>query len=126
MSKLAVYGTLRDGKRDTYRIKDVSLVFPSHRSYPTIISDTNGKGAVVELIDVDNADLASYDVYEGVERGLYKRKAIDVYHKNGEDVKARAWVYIAGPLLMEINDVFEEVPEQDWLSTKTRRILDLI
>ena len=43
MSKLAVYGTLRDGKRDTYRIKDVSLVFPSHRSYPTILSDTNGK-----------------------------------------------------------------------------------
>ena len=57
---------------------------------------------------------------------MYKRKAIDVYHKNGEDVKARAWVYIAGPLLMEINDVFEEVPEQDWLSKKTKRILDLI
>ena len=126
MSKLAVYGTLRDGKRETYRIKDVSLVFPGHRAYPTIISDTNGKGAVVELIDVDNADLASYDVYESVERGLYKRKAIDVYYKNGEDVKARAWVYIAGPLLMEINDVFEEVPEQDWLSKKTKRILDLI
>lgn len=126
MKQLAVYGSLRDGTRETYRIKDVSLVFPGHRAFPTIISDEDGKGAVVELIDVDNADLASYDIYEGVRRGLYNRKVIDVYYKDSDNVKTKAWVYIAGPLLMEMHDVFEEVPEQDWLSEKTRKNLDLI
>ena len=124
MDKLAVYGTLRNGKRDTYRVKDVSLVFPGHKNYPALIKNKEGSGAVVELIDVNDYDLTSYDNYEGIKTGLYVREVIDVF--DGDDLKTNAWIYIAGPLLMQNKLVFEEVPEQDWLSQKTKKMLNLI
>tara|TARA_R110000824_G_scaffold15603_1_gene65464 strand:+ start:1568 stop:1942 length:375 start_codon:yes stop_codon:yes gene_type:complete len=124
MDKLAVYGTLRNGSRDTYRVKDVSLVFPGHKNYPALIKNKEGSGAVVELIDVDNYDLESYDNYEGIKTGLYVREVIDVFED--DNLKTKAWVYIAGPLLMQNKLVFEEVPEQNWLSKKTKKMLNLI
>ena len=78
MDKLAVYGTLRKGSKQTYRVKDVSLVFPGHKNFPAIIKNKEGKGAVVELLGVDDADLISYDNYEGVSSGLYTREKINV------------------------------------------------
>ena len=125
MDKLAVYGTLRKGSKKTYRIKDVSLVFPGHKNFPAIIKNKEGKGAVVELLGVDDADLLSYDNYEGINSGLYTREPIDVYNHDGEKIK-KAWVYVAGPLLMSYKSVFEEVPEQDWLNKKTKKMLNLI
>jgi|TARA_R110000824_G_scaffold88230_1_gene217000 gamma-glutamylcyclotransferase (GGCT)/AIG2-like uncharacterized protein YtfP len=124
MDKLAVYGTLRNGKRDTYRVKDVSLVFPGHKNYPALIKNKEGSGAVVELIDVNDYDLTSYDNYEGIKTGLYVREKIDVY--DNDDLKTKAWIYIAGPVLMQNKLVFEEVPEQDWLNKKTKKMLNLI
>ena len=124
MDKLAVYGTLRNGSRDTYRVKDVSLVFPGHKNYPALLKNKEGRGAVVELIDVDNYDLESYDNYEGIKTGLYVREVIDVFED--DNLKTKAWVYIAGPLLMQNKLVFEEVPEQNWLSKKTKKMLNLI
>ena len=124
MDKLAVYGTLRNGSRDTYRVKDVSLVFPGHKNYPALIKNKEGSGAVVELIDVDNYDLESYDRYESISAGLYTREIIDVF--DNDKLKTQAWIYIAGPLLMQNKLVFEEVPEQDWLSKKTKKMLNLI
>jgi gamma-glutamylcyclotransferase (GGCT)/AIG2-like uncharacterized protein YtfP len=125
MDKLAVYGTLRKGSKKTYRVKNVSLVFPGHRNFPAIIKNKKGKGAVVELLGVDDTDLLSYDNYEGISSGLYTREIIDVYDNNDEKVES-AWIYIAGPLLMSYKSVFEEVPEQNWLSQKTQKMLNLI
>tara|TARA_R110002020_G_scaffold58750_5_gene161003 strand:+ start:11525 stop:11893 length:369 start_codon:yes stop_codon:yes gene_type:complete len=122
MDKLAVYGTLRKGSKQTYRVKDVSLVFPGHKNFPAIIKNKEGKGAVVELLGVDDADLISYDNYEGVSSGLYTREKINVEGA----LTTKAWIYIAGPLLMSYKSVFEEVPEQDWLSQKTQKLLNSI
>ena len=130
MDKLAVYGTLREGNEETYWVTDVSLVFPGHKNFPAVIKDKKGEGAVVELLDVDDADLLSYDNYEGVKSGLYIREKINVYK---EDIVfkdatffTKAWIYIAGPLLMSDKSKFEEVPEQNWLSQKTQKILNSI
>jgi gamma-glutamylcyclotransferase (GGCT)/AIG2-like uncharacterized protein YtfP len=38
-SKLAVYGTLRNGKRDTWKVDGYSLVFPGHRDFPAALPD---------------------------------------------------------------------------------------
>ena len=84
MQRLAVYGTLRDGKSPTYRIKDVSLVYPGHEHYPAVIKNKEGKGAVVEVINVDSYDLDYYDKYESIDSGLYVREKIDVYTKKDE------------------------------------------
>lgn len=124
MDKLAVYGTLRNGYRKTYRVNNVSLVFPGHKNYPAIIKNNEGNGAVVELIDVNNYDLESYDRYESISAGLYTREIVDVF--DNDNLKTQAWIYIAGPLLMQNKLVFEEVPEQDWLSKKTKKMLNLI
>ena len=107
MQRLAVYGTLRDGKSPTYRIKDVSLVYPGHEHYPAVIKNKEGKGAVVEVINVDSYDLDYYDKYE----------RIDVYTKKDEPF-TKAWIYMAWPTLMQSKSVFKEVPRQDWLSQK--------
>tara|TARA_R100000742_G_C4219064_1_gene43330 strand:+ start:182 stop:556 length:375 start_codon:yes stop_codon:yes gene_type:complete len=124
MDKLAVYGTLRKGNKETYRIKDVSLVFPGHKNFPAVIKNKDGKGAVVEILKVDDADLLSYDSYEGISNGLYIREKIDVF--KDDSFFTKAWIYIAGPLLMQNKLVFEEVPEQDWKSQKTQKMLNLI
>tara|TARA_B100002019_G_C21268697_1_gene600891 strand:- start:3386 stop:3736 length:351 start_codon:yes stop_codon:yes gene_type:complete len=115
MEKLAVYGTLRNGKRPKYRIKDVSLVYPGHERFPAIIKNKEGKGAVVEIIDVDDADLMSYDKYESIDTGLYTREKVNVYYDD-EEPFTEAWVYVAGPSLMQHQSVFKEVPRQDWLN----------
>ena len=73
-SKLAVYGTLRDGKRDTWKVDGYSLVFPGHRNYPAALLDDDSNGLVVEVMDVDNVDLSGYDRYEGVQYGLCTHK----------------------------------------------------
>ena len=117
--KLAVYGTLRKGNSDTWKVDGYQIVFPGHYSYPAALMDGNAKGAVVEVMDVDNSDLIGYDTYEGIDTGLYERRRVDVYNDNGE--KDKAWMYIIGPALMQYNKVFDLVPEQDWLSERARK-----
>ena len=51
-NKLAVYGTLRNGNRDTWKVDGFSLVFPGHRIYPAAMIDSNAKDMVVEVVDV--------------------------------------------------------------------------
>jgi len=117
--KLAVYGTLRNGKRDTWKVDGYQIVFPGHYSYPAALMDKNAKGAIVEIIDVDNYDLDGYDIYENIKTGLYERRIVNVYNDDGD--KADAWMYIIGPALMQYNKVFELVPEQNWLSKRAKR-----
>ena len=121
MNKLAVYGTLRRGGANLGLVEGFSLVFPGTQSFPAIIKDVNGKGAVVELMDVDEEDLNQLDRYENVEGGLYIRTTVDVKKIDGDTEKA--WIYVAGPVLWEKSKTFTEVPEGDWLSEKTAKLL---
>ena len=112
-NKLAVYGTLRNGKRDTWKVDCYALVFPGHRDYPAALIDRERKGMLVELIDVDASDIMGYDRYESVNTGLYERRIVNAYKDNKE---VEAWMYTIGPALLQYNGVIEMVPKQDWLS----------
>ena len=122
-NKLAVYGTLRNGSRDTWKVDGYSLVFPGHRDYPAAMPDENQKGMVVEVMDVDDSDIISYDLYEGVSSGLYERRITKAY--NGED-EVDAWIYTIGPLLFQNKNVFEFVPKKDWMSKECLKLRNLI
>lgn len=123
--RLAVYGTLRRGYPDTGRIEGFSLVFPGTKSFPALIKNTKGKGAVVEVIDVTEDDLNQYDMYEGVRDGLYIRTTADVILDDTKE-KEKCWVYVAGPLLWQSSSMFTEVPDGDWLSRKTLVMMDRV
>ena len=114
--KLAVYGTLRNGDNNTGRVKNTSLVYPGHQRFPAMIQDYNGKGTVVEVHDVTSEDIAQYDMYEGINIGLYDRVKVDVELDSGD--KERVWAYVAGPRLLKMVDVFEEIPNGDWYDRK--------
>mgnify|MGYP003651660804 FL=1 len=118
IKKLAVYGTLRNGKRKTCKVDGYSLVYPGHYNYPAAIINNSSEGMVVEVIDVEQEDIDNYDVYEGIDTGLYDRRVVTAY--DGEK-KVDAWMYTAGPLLLQHKSVFELVPKQDWLSKKSKK-----
>jgi|TARA_R100000231_G_scaffold126325_1_gene96865 gamma-glutamylcyclotransferase (GGCT)/AIG2-like uncharacterized protein YtfP len=119
--RLAAYGTLRRGGPDLGVIEGFSLVFPGTQSFPAMVKNENGKGVVVELLDVDKDDLNAMDRYENVEGGLYVRTTADVELLDGN--KEKAWVYVAGPVLWEKSKTFTEVPDGDWFSEKTAKLL---
>jgi gamma-glutamylcyclotransferase (GGCT)/AIG2-like uncharacterized protein YtfP len=112
-NKLAVYGTLRNGNRDTWKVDGFSLVFPGHRIYPAAMIDNNAKDMVVEVVDVDEQDIAGYDRYESIDTGLYERRIVKV-RKNDKEIDA--WMYTIGPALLQGTKVFQQVPKQDWFS----------
>jgi gamma-glutamylcyclotransferase (GGCT)/AIG2-like uncharacterized protein YtfP len=112
-NKLAVYGTLRNGNRDTWKVDGFSLVFPGHRIYPAAMIDSNAKDMVVEVVDVDEQDIAGYDRYESIDTGLYERRIVKV---RKDDKKIDAWMYTIGPALLQGTKVFQQVPKQDWFS----------
>lgn len=114
--KLAVYGTLRNGNENTGRVNNTSLVYPGHQKFPAMIQDYKGKGTVVEVHDVTSEDLAQYDLYEGVMTGLYDRVKVDVDLDSGE--RERTWVYVAGQKLLDMVNIFEEIPNGDWYDRK--------
>ena len=118
-SKLAVYGTLRNGKRDLWNVNGFSLVFPAHRHYPAAMHDRKAKNMKVEVIDVDDADIANYDIYESISTGLYERRKVKVHNKY-ETIDA--WMYTIGAALLQGTKVFEMVPKQDWLSEECQSL----
>lgn len=118
-SKLAVYGTLRNGKRDTWKVDGYSLVFPGHRDFPAALTDRKQKGLVVEVFDVDDIDMVGYDRYEGVDSGLYERKLVTAYRK-GKEVEA--WMYTIGSYLLQYCNIFEYVPKKDWMSEECLKL----
>tara|TARA_R100000742_G_C4263194_1_gene81047 strand:+ start:744 stop:1151 length:408 start_codon:yes stop_codon:yes gene_type:complete len=122
--KLAVYGTLRNGRKDVGKVEGFSLVFPGTLSYPALIKNEKGKGAIVELMEVEDEDLSMYDRYENVDGGLYIRTTVEVTLPNEE--KEKAWIYVAGPLLWQKSSSFTEVPDQDWFSHKTGLLIDRV
>jgi len=123
LNKLAVYGTLRSGNQDTWKVDGYSLVFPGHRNYPAAMPDDSQKGIVVEVIDVDEFDIMSYDSYEGVSSGLYERRITKAYNEKDE---VDAWIYTMGPLLFQNKNVFEFVPKKDWMSKECLKLRNSI
>ena len=97
-NKLAVYGTLRNGKRDTWKVDGYSLVFPGHRSYPAALINEDAKDMVVEVMDVDRGDIMGYDIYESISTGLYERRIVNA-HNDEEDIEA--WMYTIGPEFLQ-------------------------
>lgn len=122
--RLAVYGTLRRDYPVKGRVEGFSLVFPGTQSFPALIKNEKGKGAVVELVDVTEEELNMYDQYEGVDNGLYIRTTVPVLLDNKKTEKA--WVYVAGPQLWQNSNSFTEVPDGDWHSMKTLIMLDRV
>ena len=122
--RLAVYGTLRRGFPDTGKLEGFSLVFPGTMSFPALIKNENGKGAIVEMMDVTEDDLSYYDQYENIDGGLYIRTTAEIDLDSGN--KEKAWVYVAGPLLWENSKTFTEVPDGDWFSRKTSDMMEKV
>jgi len=118
-NKLAVYGTLRNGNRDTWKVDGYLLVFPGHRIYPAALPDYESKNMVVEVMDVDRSDIASYDSYESLDTGLYERRIVKAYN-NEEEVDA--WMYTIGPALLQGTKVLQKVPKQDWMSKECQSL----
>ena len=111
-NKLAVYGTLRNGKRDTWNVDGYLMLFPGHRNFPVAMVDDSQKELVVEVIDVNESDIHNYDIYEGVDAGLYERRMVKAYNDKEE---IDAWMYTMGTLLMQHKNVFQMVPKKDWM-----------
>ena len=114
--KLAVYGTLRSGNKNTGILENSSLVYPGHHTFPAVIQNKNGSGTVVEVHDVTEEDLARYDMYEGIDSGLYRRVKTDVKMDSG-DIE-NVWVYVAGDELMQRSNSFEVIKSGDWYNRK--------
>ena len=60
--KLAVYGTLRNGSKNTGILENSSLVYPGHNTFPAVIQNQKGSGTVVEVHEVSEEDLKRYDM----------------------------------------------------------------
>ena len=110
--KLAVYGTLRAGSKNTGVIKNSSLVYPGHESFPAVIQNERGSGTVVEVHDVSEEDLVRYDMYEGVTSGLYRRVKTKVNMDDGS--KEKVWLYVAGDELLQRSNMFRVIQSGDW------------
>ena len=110
--KLAVYGTLRAGSKNTGVVKNSSLVYPGHESFPAVIHNKKGSGTVVEVHNVSEEDLVRYDMYEGISSGLYRRVRVEVDMDDGS--KEKVWIYVAGDELMQKSNMFRVIQSGDW------------
>jgi|TARA_R100001530_G_scaffold47170_2_gene35478 gamma-glutamylcyclotransferase (GGCT)/AIG2-like uncharacterized protein YtfP len=118
--KLAVYGTLRRGSDNKGVVENTTLVYPGHTRFPAVIYNEKGKGTIVEVLDVTKEDLNTYDMYEGVKSGMYRRVRTNVKMDDGG--KERAWLYVAGDLLLANETVFEVIEGGDWNKRQDRNI----
>jgi len=118
--KLAVYGTLRSGNRDTWKVDGYDLFFPGHRRFPVAMLNKGSKDMVVEVLNVDEQDIANYDIYEGIDSGLYERRIVRAYNDKEE---VEAWMYTVGTLLLQNTNVFQKVPDKDWFSEKCQKLI---
>ena len=78
------------------------------------------KDMVVEVLNVDEQDIANYDIYEGIDSGLYERRIVKAYNDKEE---VEAWMYTIGTLLLQNTNVFQKVPAKDWFSEKCQKLI---
>lgn len=118
--RVFVYGTLRTSKVATHTLAGFAMFAVSGKAFTFPFIQYMGDRLLDELevvgqvIEVDDAELANMDKYEGVDRQLYERVKEIVYSieemesrqgSEGEEV----WVYVAGPAL-----VYPHVVSGDW------------
>jgi gamma-glutamylcyclotransferase (GGCT)/AIG2-like uncharacterized protein YtfP len=109
---LAVYGTLRNFKTKKGKVDGFSLIFPAMtRAFPAAIKDNN-ESIVVEVKEIEDYEIGEYDKYENVRGGLYKRENVNV--DLPDDKKVEAWMYVAGPVIMQDTGVYEKIKDNDW------------
>lgn len=114
MSKLFMYGTLRDGEPATHRLEGYRMFLvqgANSRNFPFLQKTEGGcYSAVGNVQPVSDADLVELDRYEGIDRGLYTREKLSVVNlRTGR--KTKAWVYVGGPTL-----VYQPIDSGDWFS----------
>ena len=127
MHTVFVYGTLRTGASNAFRMKGArslgeatvsAQLYRVHDQFPGIVL---GEGSVLHgeiFTDVSDHHLHALDVYEGcddglpVEEHLYRRVEVDAVDGNGDLVRCYIWEYVKpiadSPL----------IPEGDWLEAQ--------
>jgi len=109
---IAVYGTLRDFKTKKGEVHGYALVYPAMtKAFPAAIRDEKDK-IVVEVKEIEDYEIGGYDEYENVKGGLYKRDTVNVKMPDGEILEA--WMYTAGPVILQDSGVYEKIPDNDW------------
>jgi gamma-glutamylcyclotransferase (GGCT)/AIG2-like uncharacterized protein YtfP len=121
MSKLFVYGSLKEGYplhgiigrqeflgvyKTEPRFKLVTL-----GPFPAVIpARSDGVEVTGEVYEVDDDTIAYLDVVERVSQGLYNRLRLPVHDQLGTVIKA--WVYVS---LNAGNFAFEEIKSGVWI-----------
>ena len=99
---VAVYGTLRNGKRPTGTVYGGRMMFPGHERFPAWLHPAiEPKPATVEIAEVDGDTLASWDVREGTAGGMYVRRLVPIVLDAANGQWCEAWIYAAGPRLLQ-------------------------
>ncbi|ASK63413.1 hypothetical protein CFK37_15230 [Virgibacillus phasianinus] len=123
MTKLFVYGTLREDNRNHFYLKRVTVIwkqcwvtgslYDTGNGYPVLLRKKENQPVYGELYDVSNEQLNKIDALEGYDEtrqhNLYNREYITVVHHNGD--KTRALVYYGGESLIDSADHIES---GDW------------
>lgn len=112
-----VYGTLRRGASNAWRMKDAVFISPAIACgtlykiswYPVFIPNESSESHVVgELYQVTPETLLELDEFEGDE---YLRKMITVHGDDDARIQAWAWCFKEIPASEKI------IPSGDWTST---------
>lgn len=113
--RLFVYGTLRKGQLPTHKLPGYMMFaipgkvfsFPVIQPYPW---DDRQPDVYGNILEVDDQNLADFDHYEGVERGLYVRENVVVYPLvSGPAAPEIVQAYIGGPALVR-----QPIPSGVW------------
>jgi len=127
MSQVFVYGTLRTGASNAFRMKGASSLgsatvsaklYRVHDDFPGIVLSNNSEDVLHGEVftGVSNEHLHALDVYEGCDAGMpvseriYRRVLAPVTLESGEVAEAFIWEYIR-----EV-DERERIVSGDWLA----------
>ena len=127
MSQVFVYGTLRTGASNAFRMKGASSLgsatvsaklYRVHDDFPGIVLSNNSEDVLLGEVftGVSNEHLHALDVYEGcdaqmpVSERIYRRILAPVILESGEVAEAFIWEYIR-----EV-DERERIVSGDWLA----------
>lgn len=116
MEVLFVYGTLRSGGSNHFRLRDAKLLGTGVVAgrlyrvdwYPALILDSDGEPVVGDLVEIPSEHLAALDGYEGRE---YRRVRAAIMPTNGTGPQdAWLWEYV-DPV-----DESRRIDGGDWLA----------
>lgn len=104
MNRIAVYGTLKKGRGNSFYLRDaqpvgVGVTAGKYRlcitTLPYLLDEENDSGfnVKVEVYDVNDTTFNAVDMLEG-HPGFYRRRKTEIVLSNGK--KTSAWVYFVG------------------------------